>query len=92
MSALGDRPSDIELQRVLHIEDPGSDTDLDRRDQPGPRAAPLTLTPTNPVQHWVQARAAGLAGTMMTEGWHLAQENAVRTPLPLLVLVMFWLS
>ena len=31
-----------------------------------------------------------LTGAMMAASWHLTQENAVRTPLPLLVLVMFW--
>ena len=27
---------------------------------------------------------------MMAANWRLAQEDAIRTPLPLLVLVMFW--
>ena len=50
----------------------------------------LALTPASPVQHWVQAQAVDVTGAMMTARWHLAQENAVRTPLPLLLLVMFW--
>ena len=50
----------------------------------------LVLTPAGPSQRWLQAQAVDLTGAMMAARWHLAQENAVRTPLPLLVLVMFW--
>ncbi len=50
----------------------------------------LALRPAGPVQHWLQAQAVDLTGAIMAARWHLAQENTVRTPLPLLVLVMFW--
>jgi hypothetical protein len=50
----------------------------------------LALTPASPVQHWLQGQAVDLTGAMMAARWRLVQENTIRTPLPLLVLVIFW--
>lgn len=50
----------------------------------------LALAPASPVQNWLQGQAVDLAAAMMVARRHLAQESAVRTPLPLLILVMFW--
>jgi len=50
----------------------------------------LALTPTNETQRWLQAQALQLTGEVMATGWQLGQENTSKTPVPLLVLVMFW--
>jgi hypothetical protein len=50
----------------------------------------LALTPTNAMQRWLQPQALQLIGTMMAAHWQLGQESVSETPLPLLVLVMFW--
>jgi len=50
----------------------------------------LALTPANDMQRWLQPQALQLIGTMMAARWQLGQEGVSETPLPLLVLVMFW--
>lgn len=52
----------------------------------------LALTPADAAQHWLHAQALDLTAAMMALSRHLAQEDAIRTPLPLLVLVMFWFA
>jgi len=50
----------------------------------------LALTPANAMQRWLQPQALQLIGTMMAARWQLGQESLSETPLPLLMLVMFW--
>lgn len=50
----------------------------------------LALTPANGRQTWLQAQALALTGTMMLARWQLGQEDLSKSPLTLLVLVMFW--
>jgi hypothetical protein len=50
----------------------------------------LTLAPANDTQRWLQAQALQTTGAIMAAHWQLVQEDASRTPRPLLVLVMFW--
>ncbi len=52
----------------------------------------LALNPSNPAQRWLQPAAEQLIGKMMTSAWQLGQANLNKTPLPLLVLVMFWFT
>ena len=50
----------------------------------------LVLSPTDDTQRWLQAQALQMTGAIMAAHWQLVQEDATRTPRPLLVLVMFW--
>ena len=50
----------------------------------------LALVPTNDTQRWLQAQALQVTATAMASRWELGQENLSKSPLPLLVLVMFW--
>jgi hypothetical protein len=50
----------------------------------------LALRPANGDQTWLQAQALTLTGAMMLGRWQLGQEDFIRSPLTLLVLVMFW--
>jgi len=50
----------------------------------------LALRPAGAAQQWLQAQALQLTGSMMAARWLLGQESKSITPLPLLVLVMFW--
>ena len=50
----------------------------------------LALNPSNPIQRWLQPAAEQLIDKMTMAPWQLGQANLNKTPLPLLVLVMFW--
>jgi hypothetical protein len=50
----------------------------------------LALAPANDTQRWLQAQSLQATDAIMAAHWQLVQEDASRTPRPLLVLVMFW--
>lgn len=50
----------------------------------------LSLKPVDAMQQWLQAQALQITGAMIASRWQLGQEGASTTPLPLLLLVMFW--
>ena len=50
------------------------------------------LDASNPSQRWSQSQALQLVSTIMGARWLLAEQNTIGIEVPLLVLVVFWLS
>ena len=50
------------------------------------------LDASNPDQRWLQSQALQLVSTIMGARWLLAEQNTMGIEVPLLVLVVFWLS
>jgi len=52
----------------------------------------LALTPAGATQQWLQAQALQLTSRMEETRWLLVQESAIRTPLLLMVVMLFWFT
>jgi hypothetical protein len=52
----------------------------------------LALTPANSTQTWLQAQALTLTGAMLSARWQLGQDDLSKSPLPILVLMVFWFA
>src|SRR5262249_36864816 len=50
-----------------------------------------TLEPHNANQRWLQSQAQQLSTAVVSSRWLLVERHAVGIPIPLLVLVVFWL-
>jgi hypothetical protein len=50
----------------------------------------LALKPTSDTQRFLQTQSLQLTGEIMAARWRLGQEDVSKTPLPLMVLVLFW--
>src|SRR5258708_16461621 len=50
------------------------------------------LDASNPDQRWLQSQALQLVSVIMGARWLLAEQNTIGIEVPLLVLVVFWLS
>jgi hypothetical protein len=50
----------------------------------------LALAPATPEQHWLEAQALDLAAALMAAHWDLLAQDANRSPVQLLLLVMIW--
>ena len=50
----------------------------------------LVLTPANDTQRWLQTQALQATSDIVAGRWRLGQESTNKTPVPLLVLVLFW--
>ena len=51
-----------------------------------------TLAPAGSKQQWLQAQALQITDAMEKTRWLLVEESASKTPLLLMVLVLFWLA
>jgi hypothetical protein len=52
----------------------------------------LALTPANEAQRWLQAQSLQLAGAVETTRWELVAESESKSPLGLMVLLVFWFA
>lgn len=52
----------------------------------------LALAPAGATQQWLQAQALQVTDAMEKTRWLLVEESASKTPLPLMVLVLFWFA
>src|SRR5205085_6099543 len=52
----------------------------------------LALAPDTEARRWLQAQALQVTGAMLQTRWLLAQRSGTAIPVPLLVLMVFWLS
>jgi len=75
------------LARQVRIDDRTTNELLDRvEDQL------LALHPTSPQQQWLMGQALQLAADISGTRWLLTQQAGQGTPVPFLVLVVFWLT